>query len=207
MMVMAAASPVSAQGVYINDVVQVALRTGPGYEHSVVTVLRSGDRVELLDNSGDWSRVRSSEGSEGWVLSRLITDKAPNVLKLKRLEQEMEAIRQKGGESGGELAGMLEEKLQLQNALAEVRFELEAAHQAYTELKKTAGGDGETRQALADARKQIDQQARQLEECRRQAGETVQRETLYWFLAGAGVLLAGLLVGFWVGRRPRSKLY
>ena len=207
MMVMAAASPVSAQGVYINDVVQVALRAEPGYDHGVVTLLRSGDRVERLDDSGDWSRVRSADGSEGWVLSRLLTDKTPNVLKLKRLEQELDAIRQRGGEAGGELAAALEEKLRLQNALAEVRFELEAAQQAYTELKKKSAGGGEANQALADARKQIDQQTRQLEDCRRQAAEMGQRETLYWFLAGAGVLMAGLLAGFRIGRRPRSKLY
>jgi SH3 domain protein len=205
--VLVAAAAASAQALYINDVVHVTLRAGPGYDHKTVTVLRSGDRVDVLEKGGDWSRVKAPDGSQGWVLARLLTEKTPNALKLRHLEQQLEAIQGRGGPTGEDLAALVEEKLQLQNTLAEVRFELEALRQAYAELEKQGGPDPQADQDLASARQQLDRQAEALAQCRRAAAETQREKTLGWFLAGAMVLLAGLLIGLAMGRRRTSKLY
>lgn len=44
-----------------------------GSEHSrVVGSLDAGTKVDILSEAGDYSRVRTAEGKEGWVASRLL---------------------------------------------------------------------------------------------------------------------------------------
>ncbi|MGN1056814.1 MAG: SH3 domain-containing protein [Comamonas sp.] len=49
----------------------VNLRAGPGTSHSVVTKLKKYDIVKTLEKQGDWAKVVTSEGQEGWLLSKL----------------------------------------------------------------------------------------------------------------------------------------
>lgn len=49
----------------------VNLRAGPGTSHSVVTKLKKYDIVKTLEKQGDWAKVATTEGQEGWLLSKL----------------------------------------------------------------------------------------------------------------------------------------
>jgi uncharacterized protein YgiM (DUF1202 family) len=49
------------------------VRQGPGKEHAVVGKVTAGQEVELLSQEGDWSYVRTEDGTiEGYVASRLL---------------------------------------------------------------------------------------------------------------------------------------
>jgi len=45
------------------------VRTGPGTKYAIVTGVRGGDRLSVLEQSGGWIRVRTDSGKEGWVSS------------------------------------------------------------------------------------------------------------------------------------------
>ncbi len=53
----------------------VNMRAGPGTQHDVLTQLREGDRVEVLEDSGNgWVQLRETgTGREGWVADFLLT--------------------------------------------------------------------------------------------------------------------------------------
>lgn len=46
----------------------------PAEVHEVVAILKNGDRVEILSEAGDWSKIRMGNGSRGWVLSKELLD-------------------------------------------------------------------------------------------------------------------------------------
>jgi curli biogenesis system outer membrane secretion channel CsgG len=46
------------------------VRTGPGTKYAIATGVRGGDRLSVLEHSGEWIRVRTASGIEGWVSSR-----------------------------------------------------------------------------------------------------------------------------------------
>ena len=49
------------------------LRSGAGTSHPVVATLKRGARVEILETSGEWYRVRAADGgATGWVSARLV---------------------------------------------------------------------------------------------------------------------------------------
>ena len=49
----------------------VNLRNGPGTNHGIVTKLNKYDIVETLEKRGDWAKVKTAEGKEGWMLQSL----------------------------------------------------------------------------------------------------------------------------------------
>lgn len=57
------------------------LREGPGYKHRLSAVLAPGERVDVLETRGAWSRVRrdapDARVREGWVASELLVRVSP----------------------------------------------------------------------------------------------------------------------------------
>ncbi|MCK5553418.1 MAG: SH3 domain-containing protein [Deltaproteobacteria bacterium] len=50
----------------------VNIRSGPGMKNEVITTVRKGDELELLDQTGSWCNVRLSNGLEGWIYKKLV---------------------------------------------------------------------------------------------------------------------------------------
>jgi len=57
------------------DVLNV--RGGPGTNHDVIQQAGSGDRLPVLDRSGDWVKVRLASGAAGWVAGWLVAVEQP----------------------------------------------------------------------------------------------------------------------------------
>ncbi len=115
------AGPLSAKDIYVSGVTKITMRTGPGTEHKIVVMLTSGSKLEIMEYQKDWSQVRTDRGKTGWVLSRFLTEEAPQtllVIQLQkenlRLESALESVQEKGRElkvKNDSLAG-IEKKIQ-----------------------------------------------------------------------------------------------
>lgn len=62
--------PVTGEAVVYADGVNV--RGGPGTEHQVVTRVSRGERMSILEKSGEWYKVQLSRGVEGWIAGWLV---------------------------------------------------------------------------------------------------------------------------------------
>jgi SH3-like domain-containing protein len=57
---------------------KVALRAGPGKEHTIIDRFNNGRRLDLLLIDGDWSKVRDGlTQREGWIASRFLSGEQP----------------------------------------------------------------------------------------------------------------------------------
>jgi curli biogenesis system outer membrane secretion channel CsgG len=64
----ASAPPASASSEIVSvKVNSLNVRSGPGKNYSVIFTARRGERLTVLERSGDWIRVRSANGKEGWT--------------------------------------------------------------------------------------------------------------------------------------------
>lgn len=48
------------------------LRSGPGKGYDVKGYVHHGDKVSVLDKSGEWSKVKTSSGKTGWIKTKYI---------------------------------------------------------------------------------------------------------------------------------------
>lgn len=193
-----------AQTAYVTDVFEITLRSGPTNSNKILKMLPSSTQVEVLRSDKDWSLVRA-EGVEGWVLARYLTAAAPAALQVERFARENEALRLKIAEmtektfaTAGENTALLDRLNRAETELADLQrryADLEQGSKAYVDLK-TAYDE------LVALQAETAQRAEALEMRNRDlSGETQMR----WFLIGAGVVGASLLLGLVLGRLQRKK--
>ena len=75
--------------------VEVTLRTGQGTGYSIVRMVRSGTPVEVLeeDRGAGYTKVRMPGGSEGWLLSRYLTDTPIGAEQLVTAQQRIDQLQ------------------------------------------------------------------------------------------------------------------
>lgn len=193
-----------AQSAYVTDVFEITLRSGPTNSNKILKMLPSSTPVEVLRTDKDWSLVRA-EGLEGWVLARYLTKTAPAALQVERFAKENETLNAKMAEMSEKTSATTGENQALLDRLNRAETELASLQQRYAELEQGS-------KAYVDLKKAHDelivlqadtvQRAETLEmKIKNLSGDTQFR----WFLTGAGVVGASLLLGLVLGRLQRKK--
>ena len=113
---------VSANMVYVDDTLRVGVRSEPGHSVAPKAIIETGDRVELLEQSGDYYRIRTADGVEGWVGAKYMSKEPP-------AQQQLEGLDAKNSQLQTELT-QAQKKAADADKLAEenVRLRREVAH-------------------------------------------------------------------------------
>lgn len=192
---------------YISDLMYVPLRSGPSGEHRIIHWgLPSGMTLEVLeDESAQFTRVRTEDGMEGWIPSQYLVAEPVAADRLARAESEIERLESLLGGDTSILAAELEEARQeaRRNAeSAETVFALEAQLEEIRRVSASAIATQEENVRLAEANAALRREHEDLEA----RTERLQGEVdMWWMLAGGGLILAGLLLGIWLGSRSRRR--
>jgi len=191
------ASTALAETRYVSDRLEITLRTGTSTQYSIIRMLPSGMRLEVLERDADsgYTRVRTPDGTEGWVLARYLmeqpaardqvavaTERASNAsLRVTDLEAQVEAL-------SAERDALQAQRDGLESELAEVRAELERIRRVSASAVELDNANRELRTRVAAAEQDGTLLRAEIAELKR----NTQRD---WFVAGAGVLLLGLVLG------------
>lgn len=108
-----------AETMYVSDIMEITLRTGPGRDNKIITMISSGQKVDVLRRAEKWSKIRMSNGKEGWVLNRFLTSEKSNLLKLKDLQGEFEKLKVESDPLHEEATRLKQENARLSSALAD----------------------------------------------------------------------------------------
>jgi len=203
------AAQVSAQTVrYVTDKLAITMRTGQSTQHNIVRMLNSGSKVEVLETSEDdgYSHVRTADGADGWVLTRYLV--------------EIPVARDRLVEAQQKLAALEIDNTQLRNeasTLSKRLNEYEAAQKQLQQKNEELGHEVATLSEAAARPIAIDRENKDLKaklSKMQNTLEAVQQEnrilsgsnTRNWFLAGAGVLIVGMILGLLIPKlRWRRK--
>ncbi|MCG6893022.1 MAG: TIGR04211 family SH3 domain-containing protein [Desulfobacteraceae bacterium] len=197
------AAPAGAEMMYVTEIVKITVRTGKGTDHKIIELLPTGEQVNVVEKGPEWSRVQLSGGRQGWVLTRLLTQEPPSRIELEKLRKEHRELLEKTKKPLEEINRLESENAMLQKAMDDLR-------NAYEQLQ-ASNESLEQHTAEASALKDRYQQASaELDEARSRADALSERlsgiqrdKVIRWFLAGAGVLVLGILIG--VFARPRRR--
>jgi len=192
-----------AETMYVTDVLKLTLRSGPSTEHKILSVVESGQLMEILEPGEDWTLVRIANGKEGYVLTRYLIPEPTHNVRLEQLQAKHKALMQQSATLLEENTRFRKESKQLtlsldgnEKALKKLRAdydELKAGSAEYLTLKKkyeTISGQLAKQTKRANA---LDEELRGIE----------INQYIKWFLAGSGVLLVGFIVGFSARRQRR----
>lgn len=153
------AASVSADTAYVSDKVYVDIRADAHYESPVAHRLLAGTQLEVLEQSGDFTRVRDAQGRLGWIENRELTRDLPAALRQVEVERELATMR-------AELAKTRRDLEQAQKLLADDTADEKAIAAAQADLKRqlaaTRARLAETQAALAKAQAAVAESQQQL---------------------------------------------
>jgi SH3 domain protein len=209
------AGPVHAQAVrYVTDSLRLETRQGPSTSHRITRMLSSGARVTVLEEDAEtgYSRVTLDDGTEAWILTRYLMEEPAARAQLgeavenftreremaRDLASQLETLGQTTEEIEQSRSGLATDKKVLQTELAQIK---QAAADTLA-IKERNESLNEQLAALTTDLDAANQRNRALKE----------RSERDWFIAGAGVLLGGMIIGLivpkirWKRRRGWGEL-
>lgn len=194
--------PAFAESAWVTDQFEITLRSGPSTSNAIQLMVSSGTRLEVLERDADsgYSRVRTQGGTEGWVLTRYLMNEASAREQLATLTSQLTNANSRGSSLDSQLRAIRSEHdaaTRNIEALERDKAELESE---LAQIKRTAAdvlSINEQNKSLMDQLTAAQIRADTLEQENRALASQTKR---YWFMAGALVLLVGILLGIWLPR-------
>lgn len=195
---------------YISDTLVVTLRSNTTNDHQVLERLSSNAPVTFLAEQGNFYRVRTPNGTEGFILKQYVTAERPKALMIEQLQAKIATLeadysqlqaryteRQQGNEDvmpNTDLVLQLEEK----------RSNLKQITEQYENLRESSADVltlYENNQLLEEQNQSL---TREVLVLREENSSFHRSNMIQWFLAGAGVFLGGWLIGKVSRQKPRG---
>ena len=167
-----------AKTVYVNDNRQITFRTGPGTKYEILDLLKTGDRMDLLEEGEEWAHVRLPQGQEGWVLKQYLSTTLPVKMQFEELQQANSNLTSRSDELAQENETLKAANQKVNAALAEKTKALTDLTTEYNDLKQSSD-----------------------------ASSFQMRKYLIFFFSGAGILFIGILLGLVMKRQRRKSMY
>ena len=197
-------SPFSfADEAYIRDTLYVPLRGGESSEHRIIhRGIKSGTPLERLETNEQtgYTRVRTGKGLEGWLLTQYLVDEPIASTQLDIVKSELQSLDTKHQQTLLSLKDVKEAR----KILADQNELLAEDLATITTLSANVVVIDEQNKRLSEERDVLLQKIKNLNEITNALSDDRAQQ---WFLRGAGVILIGLLFGFWLSRRIYHKRY
>lgn len=192
---LASAAGAAGQTRYVTDDLKLPLRTGDSVQHRIVKMLASGTEVELLEPGREYSRVRTADGVQGWMLTRYLQTQPVAKDRMQELIKERDEFALRNQTLEQQVQELSGSEAPLETDLTRLNAENRELQARYAELEQAAGSALDTQRQLDDLRAQLqtrEQELNELEVDNQRLLDSAQRE---WLLIGAAVLGVGLLIG------------
>ena len=129
---------VRAATAYVSDELVLGLYAQENGQGQRLATLHSGAMLETLAVNGEFTQVRTGDGTTGWVKSAYLTPHEPATVRIKHLQEELDLSRATTPELA--VAAARSELEQLKSELANKQSELDAARGAQAAPAPAPGG-------------------------------------------------------------------
>lgn len=180
-----------AEDIYVTGITNITMRTGPGVEHKIVAMLKSGTKLEIVEYQKDWSQIKTKKEKTGWVLSRFLTQKVPAALLVEKLEKKNQ-----------DLLSRIEAVEDENKTLTVKNATLIQIEEKYNKLKLESAEFLKLDIKYKEMTLQYEAQKSQIQTLE----NDLNNEPKLWFLIGPGVFIVGLFFGLSTRKKKRSSL-
>lgn len=197
--------PVYAQAAYITDDFNITLRAEPLKDAPVITLLKNGTQIEVLEESEDWTKVKIEDEKEGWILTRYVSRELPQNIQIEKLTKSLDETSIKLKVTIDKTAAIETENKNLKQDLDITKRKLSAVESDYNQLQADSGNVVEIKKNYEESKTNLSMAMARNEKLQAENNELRSTTELRWFLTGAGVVFGALLFGFILGRINRGK--
>lgn len=197
----------AAEVKYVSDELKITLRTGQGSQYQILKTLPSGTRLTVLETGEEgYSLVRTKDDVEGWVLSRFLIDQPIARDQLAAARKKLERIQTQNSQLKQDQAELKTQNTSLNTELEQLKNKQNSTGQELEKLKQVAAKPillEKQNQELKQQNVSLEKEFQLVQQENQVLRDRANRD---WFIAGAGVLLGGILLGLLIPKiRLRKK--
>jgi len=221
--VSASINSVFADTRYVSDRLIISVRDGQVQNAAVLGYIESGASVDILEEKEDFLRIRTEDGIEGWVRAQYFVSEKPKVLiienlknEIKALNKDIETIKNDQDSASNTLSKtkkMYREKIEElkeevninQKFAAKAKSDFIQLNKKYTNLLKHSKNTKELIGEVETLKKLNAELNTEVKSLRKDRKNPLKSNRIQSFIAGAGVLLFGFILGGSAKKRKRSR--
>ena len=187
--------PVAASTKYVSDELVINMRSGKGNSFKIIKIIKSGTPLTVLENDSGYTRARTPQGVEGWVLTRFLIDTPVAREQLAKAQQDVAEMKEKFDAMSTALSTVKNERDTLSSSEQSLLQKETRLNTELEKLRKIAARpmqlEAENNQ-LRNELVKVESEMRLLQQEYQSLEDNSDQE---WFLTGAGVLFGGMILG------------
>jgi SH3 domain protein len=191
-----------SETLYVSDELSIPMRTGASNSHRIVYFPKSGIPLTVKEKSddGNYVRVTSPGGKEGWVETQYLMKQASARDRIVTATKNLENSRAQVKELKKQVSELESQNKELNAQVNQTQREIKSQESSMEKLKRISANPV----ALANKNKTLEDQLSQLTASNKML--TIENEQLAgestkdWFILGAAVSLGSLLFGLIITR-------
>ena len=197
---------VFAETKYVVDQIVITLRSGQSNQHQILRTLPSGTKMEVLETGDKHSRVRLTDGTEGWVLNQYLTSTPIAKHRLAATQNKLAELETENARLKEELTATSSKEGDISKQYAKLKKEDEKLNEELDRLRRVAAKPLQLKNENTRLKKELldlENEHELVQQENQMLRDSAERE---WFLTGAGVIILGIILGLIApSLRPRKK--
>ena len=183
------------------------MRRGPTLQNAIVRVLTSGTAVEEVerDEESGYSRIRTSGGAEGYVLTRFLMAEPSARSQLAALRERLTALRDQSGGQGRELDDLRQQSAAQKRTIEALEAEKSRLETELAQIRRTAADTLRINADNTSLRESLSAAEINLATLEQENDRLARRREQNWFLIGAAVLALGIILGIIAPRLSSAR--
>ncbi len=187
----------AAETRYVTDKFKVTMRSGESASHKIVRMLSSGTALEVLGENSEtgYSRVRTGNGTTGYILTRQLMQQPSARERLAQAEVRLRELQEEPGKLSAKLAKLQEEHQALNTAHKKLQGTRRELDRELKTVRRTAANAIRISNEREELRKSVTTLTRELEDIKQENRDLHNQTAQNWFMIGAGVIILGIILG------------
>jgi len=207
--------PLHAQTVrYVTDSLRLETRQGPSTTHRITHMLSSGARVTVLEEDAEtgYSRVALGDGTEVWILTRFLMEEPAARAQLAEAVENFAREREIARDLASQLETLGQTAGEIEQSRSELAKDKKLLQTELAQIKQAAADTLAINERNQSLTSQLQKLTTDLDAAQQRNRALKERSERDWFIAGAGVLLGGMILGLvipkirWKRRRGWGEL-
>ena len=196
LLIFALPATVNAATKYVSDHLVITMRTGQGNQFEIIKTLGSGAKLEILEETDTgYTKVKTEDGTEGWVRTQYLADEPVAADKLARAESSLIKLKDNNKLLRQEIDTLRKTKNKLESEYGKLESEHKSTSKELSHLNEVAARPKQLESENIDLRKRFEQISDEMVLVKQENQVLKDRSERQWFITGAAVLILGMIIG------------